>query len=132
MILKKTTLVFFLKYSIPGPVISASSHSADFSIVWIYEFYFSSNSTKKVRSGASAWGESISFLIKCSMLYLILHESKIIQDQWISFEIWALNPWFCEANYYFKYMAEECFMPVLAKLSVCDGKNGITMYCVFQ
>ena len=43
MILKKTTLVFFLKYSIPGPVISASSHSADFSIVWIYKFYFSSN-----------------------------------------------------------------------------------------
>ena len=31
-----------------------------------------------------------------------------------------------------KYMAEECFIPVLAKLSVCDGKNGITMYCVFH
>ena len=43
MIFNNTTLVFFLKYSIPGPVISASSHSADFSIVWIYKFYFSSN-----------------------------------------------------------------------------------------
>ena len=83
-------------------------------------------------SGASAWDESIGFLIKCIMIDLILHELKIIQDQWISFEIWTLNPWFCEVNYYFKYMAEECFMPVLAKLSVCDGKNGITMYCVFQ
>ena len=83
-------------------------------------------------SGASAWDESIGFLIKCIMIDLILHEFKIIQDQWISFEIWTLNPWFCEVNYYFKYMAEECFMPVLAKLSVCDGKNGITMYCVFQ
>ena len=43
MIFNNTTLVFFLKYSIPGPVIRASSHSADFSIVWIYKFYFSSN-----------------------------------------------------------------------------------------
>jgi len=67
-----------------------------------------------------------------SMLDLILHESKIIQDQWISFEAWTLNPWFCEVDFYFKYMAEECFMPVIAKLYVCDGKNGITMYCFFQ
>ena len=26
-------------------------------------------------------------------------------------------------------MAEECFMPVIAKLYDCDGKNGIMMYC---
>ena len=88
--------------------------------------------SRDLESGASAWDESIGFLIKWIMIDLILHEFKIIQDQWISFEIWTLNPWFCEVNYYFKYMAEECFMPVLAKLSVCDGKNGITMYCVFQ